>query len=157
MRRYRVAAAEAERTMGQYSGGRFDALARLADLLSRRGERGEADRIFQQLNSQADRADTPRDKAMLVEENYGAALVAGRPPPRCRCSMRRWQWREQPHDVTDLPRIQQALGEAEEQLGRRAAAGPLLAAARTAWMGEGPANAPWVLGALARPIWRDWR
>jgi hypothetical protein len=52
--------------------------------------------------------------------------------------------------VADLPRIQQALGEADEQLGRRAAAEPLLAAARTTWMGEGPANAPWVLGARER-------
>jgi eukaryotic-like serine/threonine-protein kinase len=151
-RRYRVAATQADRTMGRHSSVHFQALMLLADLLRQRGEREEADRIFRLLDSEADKADTPPGMAMRVKETYGAALVAeGRPAaalPVLGAAL--GMARVRPHGVADLPRIQQALGEAEEQLGRRAAAGPLLAAARTAWMGEGPANAPWVLGARER-------
>jgi len=151
-RRLRVAASAAERVTGPDSSVHFQALALLADLLRQRGERGEADRILQQLDSEAERADTPPGEAMLVKATYGAALVAeGRPAaalPVLGAAL--GMARVRPHDVTDVPRIQQALGDAEDQLGRRAAAGPLFAAARTAWMGEGPANAPWVLGARER-------
>ena len=121
----------------------------LADLLSRRGERGEADSLFRRLESDASR---PPGEAMLVDETYGAALVAeGRGAaalPMLASAMR--MATTQPHDVADLPRIRQALGDADDQLGRRAEAGPLLAAARSTWMAEGPADAPWVLGARER-------
>ena len=151
-RLYRVAAAAAERTMGRNSSMRFQAMMRLADLLRQRGGRVEADRIFQSLDSEAARAATPPGEAMLVKETYGAALVAeGRPAaalPILRAALE--LAKVQPNDVADLPRIQQALGEAEEQLGHRATAGPLLAVARTEWMTEGPQSAPWVLGARER-------
>ena len=152
-RRYRLAAAAADRTMGRHSSVHFQALALLADLSRQRGERGAADRIFQQIQVQeAARADTPPGEAMIVKETYGAALVAeGRADAALPVlSAALVMARVRPYGVADLPRIQEALGEAEDQLGRRAAAGPLLAAARTAWMGEGPANAPWVLGARER-------
>jgi tetratricopeptide (TPR) repeat protein len=151
-RRYRVAAMSADRTMGRRSSLHFDTLVQLADLLRQRGERAEADRILQQLDSEVDGADTPRGQALRVKEIYGAALVAeGRaaaamPVLGAALTMARTR----PHSVAQLPRIQQAMGEAEEQLGRRDAAGQYLTAARTAWMREGPANAPWVLGARER-------
>jgi hypothetical protein len=151
-RRYRAAAAGAERTMGGHSSLHFLAPARLADLLHQRGERGEADRILQRLNSEADRADTPPGQAVNVKATYGAALVAeGRPSaalPVLGAAL--GLARVRPRQAADLPHIEQALGEAEDQLGRRAAAGAFLAAARTAWMSEGPASAPWVLGARER-------
>lgn len=152
IRSYEVAAAAAERTMGRNSSMHFQALMRLAALLHLRGERGEADRIFQSLEADAARADTPPGEAMLVKETHGAALVAdGRPANALsllHAALR--MARAQPNDEADLPRIELAIGEAEDQLGFRAAAGPFLAAARKAWMNEGPANAPWVLGARER-------
>ena len=123
-RRYRAAASLAERTTGGHSTRHFQALARLADLLHQRGERAEADRIFQTIDSEAARADTPPGQAMIVKESYGAALVGeGRPAaalPVLTAALAMAKAR--PERVSDLPRIQQALGEAEDQLGRRAEA-----------------------------------
>jgi serine/threonine-protein kinase len=151
-RRFRAAAAAAGRTMGAHSSVRFRALEQLANLLRMRGERGEADRILQQLDSEADSAGGPPGVAMLIKETYGADLVAeGRAAaalPVLTEALRSASVR--PHTVNDLPRIQQALGEAEEQLGDRAAAGRLLGAARATRMREGPPDAPWVLDARER-------
>ncbi len=151
-RRLRVAASAGERVMGPHSSLHFQALALLGDLLRQRGERGEADRIFERIDSEVDGADTPPGEMMIVKGTYGASLVAeGRPAAALPLLGAALAWaRVRPRAVADLPRIQQALGDAEEQLGRRAAAGQFLAAARTAWMVEGPANAPWVLGARER-------
>jgi serine/threonine-protein kinase len=151
-RRYRSAASEAERTMGRHSGLYIDTLTRLADLLRQRGERGEADRIFKQLDSEVGNPDAPRGETMFEQEAHGAALVAeGRAAeaePLLEAALK--SARVRPHRVYDLPRSEESLGEAEDQLGRHAAAGSLLGAARDAWMREGPANAPWVLGARER-------
>ncbi len=151
-RRYRVAAMAADRTLDPHNAKHFQALAWLADLLRQRGRRGEADHIFQQIDAEVDGAGAPPGQAITVKELYGAALVAeGRAAaalPILGVALRMASTR--PHVVADLPLIQQALGEAQDQLGHRAVAGPLLAAARTAWIREGPANAPWVLGARER-------
>jgi hypothetical protein len=151
-RRLRAAASAGERTMGPHSSLHFQALALLADLLRNRGERGEADRIFQQIDSEVDGADAPPGEMMVVKAAYGATLVAeGRAAAALPVLGAALEWaRVRPRAVADLPRIEQALGDAEDQLGHRAEAGQLLAAARTAWMGEGPVSAPWVLAARER-------
>ena len=151
-RRYRLGAATAERAMGRHSSGRFQALAGLAELLHDRGEREGADGILQQLDSESGKADTPPGKALSVKAIYGEALAAeGRAAaaiPLLNAAL--VMAKERPNNVADLPRVQQALGEAEDQLRHSAEAGPLFAAARTAWMREGPSGAPWVLGSRER-------
>jgi len=151
-RRYRVTAPMAERGMGRHSSTYLEDMAFLADHLHQRGGRDEADRIFQLLSNDLKTARTPPGVAMLVRRLYGGALAAeGRAAealPLLTSALALAQAR--PHVVDDLPRVQQALGDAYEQLGRRDAAGPLLATARTAWQLEGPVDAPWVLGARER-------
>lgn len=149
---YRVTGPMAERRMGRHSSTYLEDMVFLADLLHQRGARDEADRIFQPLNDDVNSAQTPPGMALLVRRLYGAALVAeGRAAdalPLLTSALTLAKVR--PNGVDDLPRTQQALGDAYEQLGRRDVAGPLLAAARKTWQLEGPADAPWVLGARER-------
>ena len=128
-RRYREAARLAERTTGRHSTRHFQALARLADLLHQRGQREEADRIFEIIEGEAARSDTPPGQAMVVEAFHGRALEAeGRPAAAARVLESALRTaRVRPQGVADLPLIQQALGDAQDQLGHRAEAGPFLA------------------------------
>jgi serine/threonine-protein kinase len=151
-RRYRMTAPLAERAMGRHSSMYLLDMALLANLLHLRGDRDNADRIFQLLSAGMEGVKTPPGAAAIIGEFYGAALVAeGRSTealPKLTEALA--QDEALPPRVGDQPRIEQALGDADEQLGRRDAAGPLLAAARAAWMREGPPDAPWVLGARER-------
>jgi serine/threonine-protein kinase len=151
-RLYRITAPLAEHAMGRHSTIYLQVMVLLANLLHARGDRDQADRIFQDLIAAVSSAQSPPGEAMVIRHFYGTALTAEGRPAEARplLASALAMARVQPHMVSDLPVIQQALGDAQDQLGHRDVAGPLLAAARTAWLREGPADAPWVLGARER-------